>query len=174
MPRLTKPTSINPPRPGQIGLVQTTGVWGRVIGLITKSTFTHVVVALDDGLCIGAEPRGARIRNISEWNGVSTPVWSAFELTEQEQDSIVGEAKAYSGHPYSYLDDLLIGLTLLNIWTPRWVRRRVAQTGHLQCAELADIVYETAGIHLFRDGRLPGAVYPASFVPIYSPNGWLA
>ena len=43
---------------------------------------------------------------------------------------------------------------------------------HLQCAQLDDSAYEAAGLRLFNDGRLPGAVCPGSFIPVWQQHGW--
>lgn len=82
-------------------------------------------------------------------------------------------ATAHVGTPYSFLDDAAIGFALLTNWrAPRWVEQRLSSDRHLQCAQLADAAYEAAGLRLFDDGRLPGAVYPGSFIPIWQQHGW--
>lgn len=163
----------NAPAPGQIGLVHAYGWFARTVSIFEGgSPVTHCVLALDDGYCIGAEPGGARIRNIAEIDDV---VWSGFTFTTAQEDNLVSIGRSLSGTPYSYMGDLTIGLSLLlgDKRMPQWLQRGVRSEGHLQCAQLVDDVYTRAGIHLFNDGRIPGAVYPASYVPLFHRKGWL-
>jgi hypothetical protein len=158
--------------PGQIGLVHNTDPSAKVISLFEGgSPITHCVIGLDDGYCIGAEPRGARIRNVWEHDVVA---WSAFPLTQSEQRFIVEFARELSGVPYDYLGVWLIGLALLvgEDNAPKWLQRDTESVDRLQCAQLVDYVYTEAGIHLLHD-RVPGAVYPSSYVPLFQQKGWL-
>jgi hypothetical protein len=164
----------NSAAPGQIGVVHSTDWFARIISLFEGgSPATHCILALEDGYCIGAEPGGARIRNISSFPDVA---WSAFPLTPDQTHDIVAFGRSLEGTPYDYIGDAWIGLSLLlgERHVPKWMERQLAGTDRLQCAQLVDYVYLTCGIHLFRDGRVPGAVYPASFIPMFQKRGWLA
>jgi hypothetical protein len=100
-------------------------------------------------------------------------VWSNFDLTDTQTHKIVSWATNHIGTPYSWLDDLAIGVALITRRaTPDWLERYLRSTGHLECAQLADLAYQAAGIHLFRDHRAPEAVYPGSYVPIWKAFGW--
>ena len=49
----------------------------------------------------------------------------------------------------------------------------LADPDSYQCAQLADAALQHAGVHVFRDDRPYGAVYPGSFVPVFQAFGWL-
>jgi hypothetical protein len=156
---------------GQIGLIPHNGkIIPELIALVTHSESSHTVVAISETECLGAEPLGARIRPISDF---PTAIWSHFDLTNTQRAAIVNWTYNHEGTPYSYLDDAAIGIALLTgIETPAFVRRYLDSTGHLICSQLADLAYQAAGIQLFDDGRVPGAVYPGSYEPIYKARGW--
>ena len=156
---------------GQIGLCYTTGFWGRVIRAVTGSHYNHTVIAISDTECIGAEPGGVRVRPITAFPDV---VWSKFPLTLPQQVSVVTFAKTELGVRYNYADDLFIGIALLTReHTPRWISRVLSDPDSWQCAQLADAALQRAGVHVFRDDRPYGAVYPGSFVPVFQAFGWL-
>lgn len=156
---------------GQIGLIPHPHGWvEHAIETVTRAPVHHVVVAITETLVIGADPAGATVHRVSDYPDA---VWSHFGLTDQQRHAIVVWASAHVGTPYSFLDDAAIGIALLSgIPTPRWVQERLSSDRHLQCAQLADAAYLAAGLHLFDDGRLPGAVYPGSFIPIWQQHGW--
>lgn len=171
---------------GQIGLISRGGGWvSRGIEWVTRSPYHHVIVGIGNGLCIGAESHGATIRPVEDFPGAT---WSRFDLSDDQRHAIVTWCLHHVGTPYNWLDDAAIGVALvfgplLDRALPRWVRRlltpvvaavgrRLSRDDRLECAQLADAAYEAAGIHLFTDGRLPGAVYPGSFGPIFAAHGW--
>ena len=157
---------------GQIGLCWTTGFWGRVIRKVTKSHYNHTVIRISETECIGAEPGGVRVRDITEFPEV---VWSQFPLTRTEQNRIVTFAKTQLGVRYNYADDLFIGIALLSReHTPDWISRVLSDPDSWQCAQLADAALQRAGVHVFTDNRPYGAVYPGSFVPVFQAFGWLS
>jgi hypothetical protein len=157
-------------RAGQIGLIhKAKGPAGWLIQVITRSKANHVIIALDDETCIGAEPGGAKIRPISYFEDV---IWSDFDLTDTQRTEIVTWARAKEGTPYAYLADIAIGLTfLLGIRTPRRLIGYVSTEYILECAQLADIAYRNAGIVLFPD-HFPGQIFPGSYIPLFKQRGW--
>jgi hypothetical protein len=157
---------------GQIGLIRTRGPLGWLIRAVTRSPVNHVVVAVDEVLCIGAEQHGARIRPISHFAHVT---WSRFDLTAEQISGIVAWCEAHEGAPYSWIDDAAIGLEqVLGGRTPRWLLRRLSATRTMQCAQLADAAYVYgAGIQVFEDRRYFGCVFPGSYVDVFKEEGWL-
>jgi hypothetical protein len=156
---------------GQIGLIPHNGEFiPEAIAWITRSHVSHTIVAISETECLGAEPLGARIRPISDFPDA---IWSHFNNDPGQTAAIVDWTYAHEGTPYSYLDDAAIGIALLSgIPTPGFVRRYLDDTGHYECAQLADLAYQAAGIHLFDDSRVPGAVFPGSYEPIWKSRGW--
>ena len=159
---------------GQIGLVRDGTSWvARGIEQVTGSRVFHVVVAVSETEAVGAEPHGAKKHPIGFYPNT---VWSHFKLDDEQIDDIVRWTLGHIGTPYNYLDDAAIGfariLDRVHLPSPTWLERFLADPSHLQCAQLADMAYEAAGITLFRDHRTPGAVFPGSFVPLWRDLGW--
>lgn len=170
-------------QPGSFFLTRIPGAAGFWIGVGQAlcgdaSRYSHAGIVLDaDGAILEAEPGGARIAHISEYDGQPLlisdgPVrrW-ALDWADrypgapsvpipEKRVTIVDEAGQLRGVPYSALDYL--ALAALHLHLPsKWIRQRVESSGHLICSALVDRVYANAGIHLFDDGRLPGDVMPA-------------
>lgn len=170
--------------PGSFGVVDVPGPGGWWIGVAQAlagdaSRYKHAFVILDEqGTILEAEPRGAQLANVSKYAGdglliSDAPVrlnvahWQAATpggpLTHYEDDlrgAIVAEARKLVGTPYSWLDYAAIGALHLHL-PSRALREYVAASGHAQCAQLVDLVYTRADVHLFTDGRQPGDVCPA-------------
>lgn len=156
---------------GQLGLIpHASNPFQWLIQIITRSPVHHVVVAVSETECVGAESPVAILRPVTHFPNA---VWSNFDLTGRQQRLITKYANNAIGTKYGWLDDLAIAIALITRrQTPAWLTRYIASTKRTQCAELADAAYRAAGIHLFRDGRPPSAVYPGSFVGIYKDFGW--
>jgi hypothetical protein len=175
-------------KPGSYFLAHITGPVGYGIALGqalagSGSRWTHAGLILDtDGTILEAEPGGARIANISKYDGrpllvsdgpvqqwlrvqqlLAVHCGEAWDPTLPEQHTrgaVVAEARKLVGVPYSPTDYL--ALALLHLHLPsKWIRDRVQSSGHMICSALVDRAYMNAGVHLFSDGRLPGDVMPA-------------
>lgn len=167
-------------QPGSFFLTTITGPAGWWIGTLQAlagdpSRYQHAGIILDsDGTILEAEPGGARIAHISEYEGrpllvsdapvqVTMRNWEGGRQSWSEnalRQTVVVKARKLVGTPYSALDYL--ALAALHLHLPsRWIRQRVESSGHLICSALVDRVYMNAGIHLFDDDRLPGDVLPA-------------
>jgi hypothetical protein len=158
------------PLPGDFGLVSITGTVGRLIrvGQYLNGDgfrdFEHAFVVLNNGGLLEAEPGGARLRDLSEYDGTNV-TYSDWPLTDQQRDRIVDAALSLVGTPYSVLDYLSLTLVRLHL-RPGWVARYVANTGHMICSQLTDECYARAGVHLFADGRIPGDVTPGDLATV--------
>lgn len=164
-------------KPGSFGVVSVKGPGGWWIKLGQAlagdaSRYAHAFLILDEqGTLLEAEPGGARLANIREYDGCGMlisdgPVqqWFASGIRYNDEAKIrtviVTEAHELVGTRYSWLDYVAIGLLHLNL-PSKALRRYVASTRHMQCAQLVDAIYASAGIQLFNDGRQPGDVCPA-------------
>lgn len=156
---------------GQIGLLPAAGFGAAVIRGITAGPFAHVINDLGDGTCIGAQPGGARIRPISEFKDV---VWSHFDFTPEQAADGVQWLRRQEGTPYNFLDDLFIGIAILQKQnTANWITERLSDNGSWQCAQLADAHLTRLGIHVFQDERPFGAVFPNSYVDFFEQKCWM-
>ncbi|TFD74719.1 hypothetical protein [Cryobacterium fucosi] len=100
-------------------------------------------------------------------------VWSRFPFTRKQRLSIAFWARNRYGRPYNYAAFVAIGVALmLKRSTPEWVERFLMTDRSYECAQLADAALMHAGVHVFRDGRPYGAVYPGSFVKVWEHFGW--
>lgn len=142
------------PEPGDFGLVSIEGNVGFLIRLGQFlngdgfRNYEHAFIYIGDGKIVEAEPGGARIADLSEYDGRDI-MWSTglVELTEAQRQVIVDAAKNDVGTPYSFLDYLAIALYRLHIKHPG-VAKRVEESQHLICSQLVAKEYALAGSHL--------------------------
>lgn len=138
----------------------------------SRSEAYHAVICLgaDGDSIIQAEPGGVRVADIT--GNVGRYAWSSFDLTDRQRQRICGTAYGYIGTPYNWLDDIALGLSRRFGWRlPKFILRRVQSDEHLQCAQLVDAAYRAAGVQLFDDGRVPGAVTPGDLYDLICPQG---
>lgn len=145
------------PRPGDFGVTRTSGFGSWVIRVVTRSKYNHAFVVVDDYRVIEAEPHGARYNRLSAYPDA---VFSSFPLTDAQRAGIVAWAIAHLGTPYSWLDDLEIGMVDLFGWAPAWMRRRLRSIATMECAQYVDADYAANGWEIFDDGRPAGGVSP--------------
>lgn len=152
--------------PGRIGLTQIHGRvgmgirFGQWLNGSGFEDFEHAFVDLGDGTLIEAEPGGARIRPIAEYDAAHV-YWCDGIYKQVAPDTrlnIAAEARKLEGVKYSFLDYDALVLHRLGLDT-RFLQRYIGATDHLICSQLADLAYSRAGQHLF-DGRWPGFVTP--------------
>ncbi|MFI9271268.1 hypothetical protein ACIGXM_11225 [Kitasatospora sp. NPDC052896] len=163
------------PQPGDIGLTTITGAVGRAIRVgqwLNRDGFAnyeHAFVVLDDETLIEAEPGGAVIRPLTEYQDRHV-LYASPELTPEQRDRIVRRARRMVGVPYSFLDYAALAAHRFRLPVPG-LRRYVAATGHMICSQLADAAYREAGVILFGDGRWPGYVTPADLYDLLGRGG---
>jgi hypothetical protein len=168
------------PKPGDFGLVAISGEVGRLIrfGQLLngdgwdatpdpalperRTAYQHAVLVLPSGELIEAEPGGARIRPVSEYDGTNV-VWSDWPLTDAERAAIVAAGRSLEGVPYSAADYFALAAHRLHLPVPG-LRRFVASSGHMICSQLVDEAYRRAGLAMFADHRWPGYVTPMALV----------
>lgn len=149
------------PKPGDFMLVATPGWQAHGIRIVTRSKVNHATLLVGPGLLIEADPGGAHQSDLSWYDGMPK-WWSHMDLSDRQRDEIVYHARSHIGAPYSWVDDACIAATdLLGVHVPEWVRDRLASPDRLECAQLVDVSYQEAEIHLFNDGRLSGDVAPS-------------
>lgn len=140
------------PIAGDFGLVSIKGGVGfliRVGQFLNGDGFRdyeHAFIYVGDGKIVEAEPGGALISDLAEYDGRSI-IWSTdlIPLTDEQRALIVQSALAQEGTPYSFLDYLAIALYRLGIKHPG-VAKRVESSKHLICSQLVALDYEHAGI----------------------------
>lgn len=157
---------------GQVGLIPDGNtIIPELIDWATRSTVHHVIIAISDTECIGAEPGGAVIRPLSFFRNA---IWSQFDLSPQQAQDTADWARAREGRPYNWVDDGIIGFQCITgIVFPKFVTDHYDNDDSYECAQLADAALtHGANISVFDDNRPPGLVYPGSFEKLYREKGW--
>jgi hypothetical protein len=153
--------------PGRIGLVSIHGEVGNLIRVGQYlngdgfSQWEHAFMDLGDGTVIEAEPGGARIRPLSEYDGIEVYWCDAIyaEVPEIKKGIIARMARDYEHVPYSFLDYDALFVHRLHIPVPG-LKDYIASSGHLICSQLVDAAYSDAGWYIFTDHRWTGYVTP--------------
>lgn len=151
------------PLPGDIGITSIYGTVGRLISLGEWclgdgcGTWDHAFVYVGNGLLVEAEPGGARLTELTEYNDRAV-LW--LRCPDQHRAGVAHSARLLQGTPYSAADYFAIAAHRLHLPIPG-LRNYVAASGHLICSALADRAAELGGWRLFDDGRWNGYVVPA-------------
>lgn len=157
---------------GQVGLIPDgKGFIPNLIDWATRSTVHHVIIAISETECIGAEPNGAKIRPLTDFPNA---IWSQFPLTPEQARATAAWAAERVGRPYNWVDDGIIGIECITgIVFPKFITDRYDNDRSYECAQLADAALTNgAKITVFDDNRPPGTVYPGSFEKLYRQYGW--
>jgi hypothetical protein len=150
------------PRPGDIGLTSIDGHVGRLIRLGQWLNgdgfhdFQHAFVVQDSVGLVEAEPGGARLSLLSEYDGRDVVY---LRCPDEYRGAVAYQATTLLGTPYSFLDYASLAARRLRIPAPH-LRAYIADSGHMICSQLADEAAQRGGWHLFVDGRWPGDVTP--------------
>lgn len=151
------------PQPGDVLCTQIEGDVGRLIRLGQWlngdgfADFEHCAVYIGNGQIVEAEPGGARIAELTEYNQRAL-VW--LRCPDQYRDAVAAAARTQVGVPYSFLDYLAIALHRFHIPAPG-LRAFIASGRHAMCSALADRIAALGGWHWYDDGRWEGYVTPA-------------
>jgi hypothetical protein len=159
------------PRPGDIGCTQITGDVGFLIKLGQWlngdgwSNSEHCFVFVGDGQIVEAEPGGARLAPLTEYDA-RTVAW--VRCPEMHRQAVAEAAKSLIGTPYSAADYFALALHRFHIPAPG-LRRYIEASGHLICSALVDRAAAIGGWRLFDDGRWNGYVDPAEVAKLADP-----
>jgi uncharacterized protein YycO len=133
------------PIKGTTGFLIRVGQWLNGDGF---KNYEHAFVYIGDDKIVEAEPGGARVADLSEYDGRSV-LWSTdkVQLTDEQRTAVVGAAQGFVGVPYSFLDYLLLALKRLHISVPI-LNKRVLESKHLICSQLVAEAEAVGGILL--------------------------
>lgn len=153
--------------PGRIGLVKIGGKvglgirFGQYLNGSGFEDFEHAFMDLGDGTLIEAEPGGARIRPLSEYDGVDV-YWcdNIYRAVPADVRLKIAEvARSYEGVPYSFLDYDAIAAHRFGLDTA-WLEEYIRSTGHMICSQLVDRACVEGGHRIFPLTRWDGFVAP--------------
>jgi uncharacterized protein YycO len=153
---------------GPVGFAISLGEW---LNGSAFSHWDHAGVYVGDGRVVEAEPDGARVADLSEYDG--RPIaWSTgrVQWTDEvtQRQAIVSAAEGYAAARvgYSAADYFAIAAHRLHVPGSRLLKSYVGSSKRLICSQLVDRCYLDAGVHLFSDGRWPGYVTPADLAKL--------
>ena len=137
------------PRPGDYGVVKTTGFVGKLIRVGTASRWNHVFIYVGDSLIIEANPTGVSLSPVNKYPVIG---WNQHEiLTKEQRKFIVDFAYNQVGRPYAFLaigNILLRTLGLKLLANTAILRKLAQQTGYI-CSELVAESYSKNGVRMF-------------------------
>jgi len=145
------------PRPGDYGVVKTSGIVGRLIRVGTLSRWNHAVVCVAPGVLVEANPTGVAISPINKYPIIA---WNQHEsITDEQRQKIVDHATSLIGKPYGFFDILVIFLRILGLRLPpqKLWNKLAVRMGYI-CSELVAECYLSAGFELIN--RSPNLVTP--------------
>jgi hypothetical protein len=162
------------PIPGTAGKLISFGEWLDGSGF-TDYDHAEIYVGNPEGLApskfgytFGAYPGGAMAIPLATAPAdIPDALWSCgmFYLTDEDRATIVKNALALTGTPYSAADYFALAAHRLHLPVP-FLKKYVASSKHMICSQLVDYVYMESNIHLFNDGRWPGYVTPADLASV--------
>ncbi|MFE7120479.1 hypothetical protein ACFU99_34135 [Streptomyces sp. NPDC057654] len=164
------------PVPGDIGLTRISGTTGKLIRFgqwLNGNGFAdyeHAFLVLPDERLLEAEPGGARVKSLSEYDGADVVYTCPAGLTEEQRGAVCEASGRYVGVEYSFLDFLAIATHRVHLPVPG-LRRYVASTKHMICSQLVDQCYQDADVHLFADRRWSGYVTPGALYTLLAGSG---
>lgn len=156
------------PQPGDIGCTTIPGNVGRAIRAAQWlngdgwANVEHCFVYVGDGNIAEAEPGGARLAPLTEYDSREI-VW--VRCPEIHRQAVAAAARSFIGTPYSAADYLALALRRFHIPAPG-LRRYIQSSGHMICSQLADRAAHVGGWVLFGDGRWDGDVDPAEIAKL--------
>lgn len=157
---------------GQIGLLLRGSLpMERVIETVTQSPAFHAFIVVSDTECVSADIEGVRLRRLSDW---ADPVYSRIGLTDAQAQGIAKEALKRIGRPYSWSDDILVGIQYLTgLRWPRIVRGYMNRDSEYMCSQLVATAYaEGAGLHPI-SRKTPGETSPGDLYDFFHAQGWV-
>jgi len=136
------------PKPGDFGVVKTSGIVGRLIRIGTASRWNHAFICVGEGIIVEANPTGVAISPSSKYPHIA---WNQHDkLTAPVRDAIVELALKEVGKPYAFLDiaALFFRIVGLRFIKPNVFWKKLAKQDSWFCSELVAHCYREAGLTL--------------------------
>jgi hypothetical protein len=164
-------------KPGDYGVVRTTGFVPWCIRLLTRSAYDHVFIVIGadgngDYDIVEAEPAGARYAKLSEYEGYDMLFNTGEPLTDAQRDAIVAEAHRLVGTPYGFLDIVRLGLMLTIRRAPKWLTKRADAEQAIICSQLVAMCGRAAGVDWLCGQSTPAMVTPGMLATRIATQGW--
>lgn len=145
---------------GQFGVTRTSGFYGQMIRLGTRSQVDHAFIVVDDhGGIVEATNGKVRTGHVVQYPDA---IYSQFPFREPVADHIANRALSLIGTPYNYIDIGVLALMSFDLHA-KWMANRAKDTSQLFCSQAVDYAYALAGVHLFKD-KPTGFVTPGDLL----------
>jgi hypothetical protein len=134
------------PRIGEIGLVETSGFFGKLIRVGTQSRWNHSIIYVGNGFIVEANPQGVHLKPVSEHPKVA---WSKhIEFTPEQGQIAANYAQTLLGKPYNFFDIAVLALRILGLrfLTNGLLTRLGSKSYGYICSELTDECWAKADI----------------------------
>jgi cell wall-associated NlpC family hydrolase len=138
------------PAAGDYGCVKTSGFFGFLIRLGTMSRWNHCFIYIGDGRIIEANPRGVANSPVSNYKDIA---WNRHEeLTADQREQIIANAKAAVGKPYGFFTIGLLVVRILGLKALSNIKffQNLGKKDGFICSELVAEVYRKSDLPLFR------------------------
>ena len=135
------------PRPGDIGIVNTSGWAARFIQVGTVSRWNHVFVYISDGVIVEATPSGVKYGNVNEYTNIVWNKHQIFNDNEADRAFIVAYVTKLIDKPYNWVNIFRIILRIVGFKffsDTKWMKKVAEKDGYI-CSELAEEAYEKSG-----------------------------
>jgi cell wall-associated NlpC family hydrolase len=120
--------------------------------------FEHAFLYVGDNQIVEAQPDGARLGSLDEYQYSRIAWYTAPPISGNE---IATQGRKLVGTPYSWADYFALAAVRFGLpMASRVLRHYVASSKSMICSQLVDYAYEQAGVQLFDDHRAPGDVTP--------------
>ncbi len=116
---------------------------------------------------VEAEPSGARVVSLSEYDGESV-LW--LRCPPQYGSAVARALTGLVGTGYSWADYAAVGLHRLHIRAPG-LRGYIEKSNRLICSQLVDLAAQRGGWKIFDDGRWSGFVVPSDLAAVAEKQG---
>ena len=132
------------PRPGDYGVVRSTGLFARLIQIGTLSRWNHAVIYIGNGTIVEANPTGVETSPVSRYENIA---WNQHEeLNDFQRMTIVNHAISLVGKPYNFLNIAGLMLRIVGIkFLGNWILKHLADHQGYICSELVAECYRLAG-----------------------------
>lgn len=156
------------PNLGDIGLTQITGDVGALIRLGQWlngdgfANYEHAFVFIGDGQIVEAEPGGARIADLTEYDA-RTIAW--VPCPPEHGAAVAQAARELVGTPYSAADYFALALHRFHIPVP-WLKAYVNSSKHEICSQLDVTAAVRGGWQVVPASDWPGYVTPADLAKL--------
>ena len=134
-------------KPGDFGVVATTGFVAWAIRVVTRSPYNHAYGYIGNGMIVEAQPGGAKISPLAKYDG-RPQLRSQLALDAVRAIRTVKAYRDQDGIEYGFFDVAAIALSSIGI-----VTSKLTDDDSVFCSQLVAIGLRKGGVELGTDKR---------------------